>query len=203
MARRESDVHGATDRASFEQFVAGSSSRMLTMAMLLTGHNRADAEDLLQTVLERAFRRWPRICRTGDPAPYVRQMLVNASVDRWRWLRRRPEEPFGSDDGSAVAAGLSGPDQSAAIANQDLLWRALSQLPAGQRAVLVLRYYEDLTEAETAAVLGCTVGSVKAQASRALAKLRGIVGIADSGSHVPGGELKLTDHTSPRGASHG
>jgi len=176
---------------------------MLTMAMLLTGHNRADAEDLLQIVLERAFRRWPRICRTGDPAPYVRQMLVNASVDRWRWLRRRPEEPFGSDDRSPVAAGLSRPDQSAAIADQDLLWRALSQLPAGQRAVLVLRYYEDLTEAETAAVLGCTVGSVKAQASRALAKLRGIIGIADSGSHVPGGELKLTDYTSPRGASHG
>jgi RNA polymerase sigma-70 factor (sigma-E family) len=203
VARRESDVHGATDRASFEQFVAGSSSRMLTMAMLLTGHNRADAEDLLQTVLERAFRRWPRICRTGDPAPYVRQMLVNASLDRWRLLRRRPEQPFGSDDAAPVAAGLSGPDQSTAIADQDLLWRALAQLPAGQRAVLVLRYYEDLTEAQTAAVLGCSVGSVKAQAARALAKLRGIVGIADSESRVAGSDLKLTDHTSPRGASHG
>jgi RNA polymerase sigma-70 factor (sigma-E family) len=200
--RRESDVHGAADRASFEQFVSGSSSRMLTMAMLLTGHNRADAEDLLQMVLERAFRRWPRICRTGDPAPYVRQMLVNASVDRWRLLRRRPEQPFGSDDGPRVAAGLSGPDQSAAIADQDLLWRALAQLPPGQRAVLVLRYYEDLTEAQTAAVLGCSVGAVKAQASRALAKLRRIVGIADNGTQVPG-EQKLTDHQSPRGVSHG
>ena len=174
---------------------------MLTMAMLLTGHNRADAEDLLQTVLERAFRRWPRICRSGDPAPYVRQMLVNASVDRWRWLRRRPEEPFGSE-GSPIGAAVPGPDQSAAIADQDLLWRALAQLPAGQRAVLVLRYYEDLTEAQTAAVLGCTVGSVKAQASRALGKLRGIVGIAESWSQAPG-ELKLTHQTSPRGASHG
>ncbi len=172
------------------------------MAMLLTGHNRADAEDLLQTVLERAFRRWPRICRSGDPAPYVRQMLVNASLDRWRLLRRRPEQPFGSDDNASVTANLFRPDQSAAIADQDLLWRALVQLPSGQRAVLVLRYYEDLTEAQTAAVLGCTVGSVKAQASRALAKLRGIVGNADSGSQVPP-ELKLTDHTSPRGASHG
>ena len=170
------------------------------MAMLLTGHNRADAEDLLQTVLERAFRRWPRICRTGDPGPYVRQMLVNASVDRWRLLRRRPEQPFSSDDDSPVAIGLFGPDQSAAIADQDLLWRALALLPTGQRAVLVLRYYEDLTEVQTAAVLGCTVGSVKAQASRALAKLRGIV--ADAGSQVPSA-LKLTDQTSPRGASHG
>jgi RNA polymerase sigma-70 factor (sigma-E family) len=195
-------MHGATDRASFEQFVAGSSSRMLTMAMLLTGHNRADAEDLLQTVLERAFRRWPRICGSGDPVPYVRQMLVNASLDRWRRLRRRPEQPFGPHEGSPVAAGLSGPDQSAAIADQDLLWRALAQLPSGQRAVLVLRYYEDLTEAQTAAVLGCTVGSVKAQASRALAKLRGIVEIADSGNRVPG-DQELTDHTSPRGARHG
>jgi RNA polymerase sigma-70 factor (sigma-E family) len=200
--RRESDVHDATDRDSFEQFVAGSSSRMLTMAMLLTGHNRADAEDLLQTVLERAFRRWPRICRSGDPAPYVRQMLVNASLDRWRLLRRRPEHPFGSDNASPVADRSVGPDQSAAIADQDLLWRALAQLPAGQRAVLVLRYYEDLTEAQTAAVLGCTVGSVKAQASRARAKLRGVVGLSDSFGQVPR-ELNLTDHTSQRGASHG
>ena len=190
------------DQDSFEQFVEGSSSRMLTMAMLLTGHNRADAEDLLQTVLERAFRRWPRICRTGDPGPYVRQMLVNASVDRWRLLRRRPEQPFGADDRAHVGDVLAGPDQSAAIADQDLLWRALAQLPAGQRAVLVLRYYEDLTEAQTAAVLGCTVGSVKAQASRALAKLRAIAGLSDSFGEAPR-ELNLTDHTSPRGASHG
>jgi RNA polymerase sigma-70 factor (sigma-E family) len=195
-------MHGAADRASFEQFVEGSSSRMLTMAMLLTGHNRADAEDLLQAVLERAFRRWRGICRTGDPGPYVRQMLVNASVDRWRLQRRRPEQPLGSDDGPPAAAGLSGPDQSAAIADQDLLWRALAQLPPGQRAVLVLRYYEDLTEAQTAAVLGCTVGSVKTQSSRALAKLRDIVGSADGGSR-PAERPKLTDQTSPRGASHG
>ena len=175
---------------------------MLSMAMLLTGYNRADAEDLLQTVLERAFRRWRRICRTGDPGPYVRQMLVNASIDRWRLLRHRPEQPLGSDDGLPVTAGLSGPDQSAAFADQDLLWRALAQLPPGQRAVLVLRYYEDLTEAQTAALLGCSIGSVKTQASRALAKLRRIVGIADCGSQPPD-EPKLTDQVSPRGVRNG
>jgi RNA polymerase sigma-70 factor (sigma-E family) len=196
--RRVSDVHSAADRATFEQFVEGSSSRMLTLAMLLTGHNRADAEDLLQTVLERAFRRWHRICRTGDPGPYVRQMLVNASIDRWRLLRHRPEQPLESDDGMPVAGGLLGPDQSAAIADQDLLWRALAKLPPGQRAVLVLRYYEDMTEAQTAAMLGCSVGSVKTQASRALAKLRRIVGITDYGSQPPD-EPKLTGHMSPRG----
>ncbi len=200
--RREGDVHGAADRDSFEQFVEGSSSRMLTIAILLTGHNRADAEDLLQTVLERAFRRWRRICRTGDPGPYIRQMLVNASIDRWRLLRHRPEQPFGSDDALPTAAGLFGHDQSAAIADRDLLWRALAQLPPGQRAVLVLRYYEDLTEAQIAALLGCSVGSVKTQASRALAKMRRIVGITNCGTWPPD-EPKLTGQMSPRGTGHG
>jgi RNA polymerase sigma-70 factor (sigma-E family) len=177
--RRESSVQGAADRLSFEQFVEGSSSRLLTMAMLLTGYNRVDAEDLLQTVLERAYRRWRRICRTGDPGPYVRRMLVNAAVDRWRLLRRRPEVPFPPDGSLPADAVSGGPDATAALADQDQLWRALARLPSGQRAVIVLRYYEDLTEAQTAAALGCSVGSVKAQTSRALSKLRGIVGIAD------------------------
>jgi RNA polymerase sigma-70 factor (sigma-E family) len=203
MRRRESDVHGAPDRVSFEQFVEGSSGRMLTLAMLLTGHNRADAEDLLQTVLERAYRRWRRICRAGDPARYVRQMLVNAAVDRWRLLRRRPEQPLGPGEG-ALSAGFAGPDEADAVADQDLLWRALARLPPGQRAVLVLRYYEDLTEAQTAAVLGCSVGSVKTQAFRALTKLRGIVGAAegDDGPPAPGVH-RPADRTSPRGVGYG
>jgi RNA polymerase sigma-70 factor (sigma-E family) len=202
--RRESSVHGAADRASFEQFVEGSSSRMLTMAMLLTGHSRADAEDLLQTVLERAYRRWRRICRTGDPGPYVRRMLVNAALDRWRLLRRRPELPFAPDAPPRAVATLAGPDMTAALAQQDLLWCALARLPSGQRAVLVLRYYEDLTEAQTAAVLGCTVGSVKAQASRALSKLRGIVGVADA-EYRPAAprDQRRAGRTPPGSASHG
>ena len=158
-------------RASFEEFVDGASGRLLTMAMLLTGHNRADAEDLLQAVLERAFRRWRRICAHGDPAPYVRRMLVNASIDRRRLLRRRPELPF-----AQLGAGPVSADQSAALDDRDLLWRALAALPQGQRAVVVLRYYEDLSEAQTAMVLGCSVGSVKTQTSRALARLRAVVG---------------------------
>ncbi len=194
-------MQGAADRAAFEQFVQGSSSRLLTLAMLLTGHNRTDAEDLLQTVLERAFRRWHRICRTGDPGPYVRQMLVNASVDRWRLLRRRPEQPLDLDDGGPSGVGQAGPDQTAALAEQDLLWRALARLPAGQRAVLVLRYYEDLTEAQTAAVLGCSIGSVKTQAYRGLGRLRGIVGCTD-GEWSPD-QPGRTDQMTPRGARDG
>ncbi len=176
---------------------------MLTLAMLLTGHNRADAEDLLQTVLERAYRRWRRICRTGDPARYVRQMLVNAAADRWRVLRRRPEQPLDPDDSPPLAA-FARPDEATALADQDLLWRALARLPPGQRAVLVLRYYEDLTEAQTAAVLGCSVGSVKTQAFRALTKLRDIVGTAEGRDEplAPGGRT-MTDRTSPRGVGYG
>src|SRR6204780_5693558 len=84
------DVIGL-DGASFEDFVAGSSARLFTMARLLTGGNRAEAEDLLQGAFERAYRHWGRISRGGEPERYVRQMLVNASVDRWRRLRRHPE----------------------------------------------------------------------------------------------------------------
>ena len=165
------DAEGA--RASFEEFVGGSSARLFTMALLLTGQQRPDAEDLLQGVLERAYGRWRRICRNGDPEPYVRQMLVHASVDRWRRRRRRREEPL-----AATAANPAAGDQASEIADRDLLLRALGALPAGQRAVLVLRYFCDLTEAQTAATLGCSVGSVKKQAARALASMRASVGLA-------------------------
>lgn len=168
--------------ASFEEFVDAAADRLFAMAMLLTGRNRAEAEDLLQVVLERAYRRWRRICQTGDPEPYVRKMLVNASVDLWRRLRRRPEQPLrpGTDR-------LAASDQAAEIADRDLLLRALAKLPAGQRAVLVLRYFSDLSEAQTAATLGCTVGSVKSQAARGLAKLRVIADVTDVRARTAGG----------------
>ena len=89
----DDDVIGAGD-SSFEDFVAGSSARLFTMARLLTGGNRAEAEDLLQGAYERAYRRWGRISRRADPERYVRQILVNASVNRWRWRRRHPEAPL-------------------------------------------------------------------------------------------------------------
>jgi RNA polymerase sigma-70 factor (sigma-E family) len=167
-------VTGVEDAAvSFEDFVGGSSVRLFTMALLLTGRQRADAEDLLQGVLERAYRRWRRISQKGDPEPYVRQMLVHASVDRWRLRQRHREEPL-----AAVTADPAASDQASEIADRDLLLRALAMLPAGQRAVLVLRYFCDLSEAQTAATLGCSVGSVKKQASRALTSLRASAGPA-------------------------
>ena len=172
----------AASAAPFEEFVAASSSRLFTLSLLMCGHRRAEAEDLLQEVLERAFRRWGRICRGGDPERYVRRMLVNASVDRWRRLRRRPEIPVPAPEAGQILA-----DQSAAVAERDQLLRALAALPARQRAVIVLRYLEDLSEAETSAVLGCSEGTVKSQASRALAKLREAVG-ADLRADVPSGK---------------
>jgi RNA polymerase sigma-70 factor (sigma-E family) len=154
---------------SFEEYVAAVSGRLFTMALLLSGQHRAEAEDLLQDVLERAYRRWGKITRNGDPDAYVRQMMINAAVDRWRRTRRRPEEPL-----PVETADIAGRDQVRDIADRDQLLRVLAELPPRQRAVLVLRYFEDLTEAQTAAILGCTVGAVKSQASRALARLRQI-----------------------------
>lgn len=173
--RGEPEGGGGAGDASFEAFVAGASGRLFTMALLLTGHRRAEAEDLLQDALERTYRRWRRITRAGVPEPYVRQVMVNAAVDRWRRGRRRPEEPLPAQDGTAAA------DHAVALADRDLLIRALAELPLRQRTVLVLRYFADLSEAQTAATLGCSVSAVKSQASRGLARLRTITA-------APGGQ---------------
>lgn len=159
------------DDSTFEEFVAATSARLFTMARLLAGGDRAAAEDLLQGAFERAYRHWRRICRREDPERYVRRILVNASVDRWRRLRRRPEAPLGTGRAEPARA-----DETAVLADRDLLLRALATLPARQRAVLVLRYFEDLTEAQTATMLGCSVGTVKSQAARGLVRLRVVLG---------------------------
>jgi RNA polymerase sigma-70 factor (sigma-E family) len=164
---------------SFEDFVRARSSSLLRTALLLACQNRAEAEDLLQVTLERAYRHWARVCRSDDPDRYVRRMLVNASADRWHRIARRAEQ--------AMPAGLPDPavpDHTATIAERGYLMRALAALPPGRRAVLVLRYFDDLSEGETARMLGCSIGTVKSQAARALDRLRGIVGAAE-GSAPP------------------
>ncbi|MEW1909293.1 SigE family RNA polymerase sigma factor [Kitasatospora sp. NPDC085895] len=122
-------------------------------------------EDLLQDCLVKLYVRWPRLA--ADPHAYLRRMLANGSISRWRRRRRElltAETPDTADPtGDPAGRGL-GPDGE--------LRRALLALPDRQRAVVVLRYVEDLSEKETAAVLGCTVGSVKSHNSRAMARLR-------------------------------
>ena len=160
MRSRETEV-------AFEDFVRARSDSLLRTALLLTGQRRAEAEDLLQLALERAYRHWPRICGSEGPERYVRRILASASTDRWRRLARRPEQAMPAGHGGPVV-----PDRTNEIADRDYLLRALAALPPRQRAVLVLRYFDDLSEAETADMLGCSLGTVKSQAARGLARLR-------------------------------
>ncbi len=158
-------------KVSFEEFVHARSGSLLRTALLLTGQNRAEAEDLLQAALERAYRHWPRVSESGEPERYVRKILANASADRWRRIARRPEQALAASD---VGPGVQ--DRAAEVADRDFLLRALAALPPRQRAVLVLRYFDDLPEAEIAEMLGCSLGTVKSQVARALARLREAAG---------------------------
>jgi RNA polymerase sigma-70 factor (sigma-E family) len=146
----------------FAEFVTARSTRLLRTAYLLT-HDWANAEDLLQTSLAKAWFAWRRI--QADPEPYVRKVMVNTYASWWRrrWNGEQPtlDLPEGA-----------GRDEYAPIEDRQSLWAALRRQPRRQRAVVVLRYFEDLSEADTAEILGTSVGTVKSQAARALAKLR-------------------------------
>jgi RNA polymerase sigma-70 factor (sigma-E family) len=157
----------AADDAEFSAFVAASAKRLLRLAYLLTG-DRDAADDLLQGVLERTYRRWPRLLREGAPEAYVRRALVNGATDRWRRRSRTAESPLDDLDWSVD-------DQGDGVVVHDAVIRAVRGLPLGQRAVLVLRYFEDMTEAQTASVLGCSIGTVKSQHARALSRLRALM----------------------------
>jgi RNA polymerase sigma-70 factor (sigma-E family) len=150
------------DRSGFDEFVGGRSQALLRTAYLLTG-DHALAEDLLQTALTKCWFAWGRI--DGPPEPYVRRAIATTYATWWR-RKWRAERPTGSLPERATAAGTGTVD------DRDALWRALGALPRRQRAVVVLRYYEDLSEAETATALGVSVGTVKSQAAKALATLR-------------------------------
>lgn len=151
--------------SGFDEFVRDRSTALLRTAVLLAGGDRGHAEDLLQGVLERMYVRWSRI--DGPPEAYARRALTHAAVNRWRTRRRRPELPL-LPEADAAEQG----DRTAAVDLRDALVRALLTLPPRQRAVLVLRYLDDLPDEEIARALGCSPGTVKSQASRALAKLR-------------------------------
>jgi RNA polymerase sigma-70 factor (sigma-E family) len=160
------------DESGFRAFVQGGSSRHLRTAYLLTG-NAADAEDLLQTALAKLVRVWDRVAQSGDVDAYLRRVLVNAHVSRGRrlWHRERPTD---------APPDLPGRDPYVTLDERDQLRRALTALSPGERRAVVLRHVEDLPEAEVARLLGCSVGTVKSQSARGLAKLRrSLEGAAD------------------------
>ena len=159
-------------REAFREYVAGRSPALLRTAYLLTGH-RGDAEDLLQTALAKTYLAWDRIRDREALDGYVRRVMVNTQTSRWR--RRRIEE-YPTD---ALPEPRAERDATDDLALHDALWTALAALPKRQRAMVVLRYYEDLTEAETAEALGVSVGTVKSTTSRALQKLRDTSGLRD------------------------
>ena len=158
----------ADHAGEFDAFVAGAGSRLLRTAYLLTG-DRAAAEDLLQDALLRVWSRWSRVRAADHPVAYARRVLVTTSVSRWRAARTRTAgERLVADPPETAGADSPGRD--------DQLWDAVLSLPPRQRAVMVLGYYEDLTDADAADVLGCTVGTVKSQRSKALRSLRARLG---------------------------
>jgi RNA polymerase sigma factor (sigma-70 family) len=131
-------------------------------------------EDLVQTALMRTARQWRRA--RDAPEAYARRVVVNLAKDRWRQLRRRPAE-------APLATDIPAPEVDA-FDDRDVLLRATQQLAAGQRAVLVLRYFDDLSVEEAAVVLGCSVGTVKSQTSRALDNLRAALIPLEENAHV-------------------
>jgi RNA polymerase sigma-70 factor (sigma-E family) len=161
-------VWAVREDSSFEAFVAARGTALLRLARLLC-RDPDDAEDVCQTALERAYRSWRRVHATRDPEPYVRRILVNLVISRARRARLLTFVPLRS------VPEPPAPGQPAGVEVRDELMRGLRALPARQRAVLVLRYWEDLSEAEVARLLDCSVGSVKSHASRGLARLRTLV----------------------------
>lgn len=148
----------------FHEFVSRQWEPLSRTAYLLT-RDRQLAEDLVQTALEKTHRHWQRIKRTDSPKVYTRRVMINTAIS-WRRRRKWAEVPLLASD----SGGHSDPYGQAD--NRHLLLQLLRQLPPRTQAVLVLRYFEDLSEADIARVLGCSIGTVKSQTSRGLDRLR-------------------------------
>jgi RNA polymerase sigma-70 factor (sigma-E family) len=154
---------------TFEEFVEARLQALLRYAVMLTGDPHT-AQDLVQETMIRAQLKWRRVAASSTPERYVKRMLTNAYIDMHRgsWLRRvvLRGEPIETVSADNVA------EHAASAAERDQMWLWLGRLPRRQRAALVLRYYEGLSDTEIAEVLGCAVGTVRSSISRALATLR-------------------------------
>ena len=150
---------------TYDELVRATQPRLVRLGLMLTG-NLHNAEDLVQTVLARAHRRWDRISGLEHPEAYLRTMVVNEFLS-WRRILKNRELPL-----AEPIERPSDEDIGSRQALKDATWQLLTHLPRQQRAVLVLRYYEDLADAEIADILGVTAGTVRSNISRALANLR-------------------------------
>ena len=175
LAGRATEGHRAEARqaegldSGFVAFARRRGPHHLRTAVLLTGDWHT-AEDLVQTCLAKLYRVWHRLDTGADPDSYLRRMLVNTQRSWWR-ARWRQEAPL-----EVVPDRAIGGDGQERQALADTVRRALAALPARQRAVLVLRYFEDLPEAQVAELLGCSVGTVKTHSSRGIRRLRELLG---------------------------
>ncbi|WP_060893893.1 SigE family RNA polymerase sigma factor [Streptomyces europaeiscabiei] len=152
---------------SFSAYVKARQPVLLRTARSLTA-NPCDAEDLLQTALAKTYVAWERIEDHRALDGYVRRALLNTRTSQWR---KRKVDEFACDE-LPEPDGVQAADPAEQQVLHDAMWRAIMKLPARQRAMVVLRYYEDLSEVQTAEVLGVSVGTVKSAVSRALGKLR-------------------------------
>ncbi|MCX5047312.1 MULTISPECIES: SigE family RNA polymerase sigma factor [unclassified Streptomyces] len=150
---------------SFREFVDSRSSALLKTAVLLCGGDQHAGEDLLQNALVRAAGKWQRI---DEPEAYVRRILYRQQISRWRLKGRRREFSVAEPPEGGPQSG----DTAAAAELRVVMREALGRLTARQRSVLVLRYFEDLPEADVARLLGCSIGTVRSTTHRSLARLR-------------------------------
>ncbi|MEU7749754.1 SigE family RNA polymerase sigma factor [Nonomuraea sp. NPDC049158] len=158
------------DETAFDEFLAARSTSLLRTAILVCGATHHDAEDLVQHALEKVYRHWTRI-RHDNPEAYARKVLVNAAISRARRRRVVQEITFARPPDTAAKS----PD----LDLRDTLIEELRRLPPKMRAVIVLRYWEDQSESATASLLGCSLGTVKSQAARGLAKIRERMTVAE------------------------
>ncbi|MEV6808620.1 SigE family RNA polymerase sigma factor [Streptomyces sp. NPDC017248] len=164
----------------FQSFVVGRWPRLMRTAFLLTGEQHA-AEDLVQSTLEQVYVAWRRVGGADDPEAYVRRVMINAHARKHR--RRLREFLAPKDDSGLVREVADTGDRIAQADDRGALLKALAQLPVRQREAVVLRYWEDLTETQTAEAMGCSVGTVKSNAAKGIAKLRAIPALADTVTH--------------------
>jgi RNA polymerase sigma-70 factor (sigma-E family) len=180
---------GARTRDEFDRFVAGSADQLLRTGYLLVW-DIADAEDLVQETLMRVARRWPRVRMMNHQLAYARRILVNLALDgsKRRSRHRRELDPPIDQPLEDRADAASARDLGMIDARAELT-SALGTLPPRQRAVLVLRYFEDLSEAQVAEALGCSLGTVKSTTSRGLVRLQEALGSVNGVRSAPSDAL--------------